>query len=334
MISQFPAVYELLDSGSGSVSNDWESGETREVTRRFLVGRCDGFNGAVTAISAYAPRYMSAGYGPFWMRRNLDVKPVGNLYYEVSATYSTVLPTVDNPSAGAGGGDGGDGGGDGGDGGGGGAGGGSTNKPLPGGIAWDTTGGTAHITQAYSTSSYGTNPPDIYDAINISGDSVNGIDVVRPSLRYSETWIVPSALATNGAFVSGVYQLTGTVNLTKFRIFEPGEALFMGARCQWQGGEPFVPITFDFECRPNDDDHYVNGITGVSKEGWQHLWIMYETQADTDTLVKMPKYAFVQTVYEKKDWSPLLIPGISPAQPKTPRPPREVQAEVASFLGS
>jgi hypothetical protein len=309
-------VYELTDSGTGSVSYDFESGENREVTRRFLIGQCDGFNGAVDQIQSYAPRYIAGGYGPFWTRRKLDVKPVGNRYYEVAATYSTLLPTFD-----------------GGDGGGGGGGGGG-QQPLAGGIAWDTTGHTTHITQAYNTVATPATGPEIFDAINISGDSVQGIDVVRPSLRYSETWVLPAALAVSGPFVTAVYQLTGTVNDQKFRFFEAGEVLFMGARAQWQGGEPFVAVTFDFECRPNKADEYINGITGVSRDGWQYLWIMYESKEETDRLVQMPKYCYVQDVYEKKNWAPLLIAGIAPAKPKTPRNAAQVRQEVAAFMAN
>jgi hypothetical protein len=307
-------VYEVTDSGSGSVSYDFESGENRELTRRFIIGQCNGFNDAVDDIAPYAPRYITGGYGPFWTRRKLDVKPVGNRYYEVAATYSTLLPTFERSEGGGGGGG---------------------SDPLPGGIAWDTTGHTTHITQAYHTDTYPAGAgPNIFDAINLSGDSVQGIDVVRPSLRYSETWVIPADMAVSGSFVSAVYKLTGTVNQTTFRFFDPGEALFMGARAQWQGGEPFVAVTFDFECRPNNPVEYVNGITGVSRDGWQYLWIIYESKEDTDRLVQMPKYCYVQDVYEKKDWTPLRIPGITPATPKTPRNAAQVRQEVAAFLAN
>lgn len=292
-------VYELKDSGTGTVSYDFEAGEVRECTRRFLIGQCQGgFNEAVLQIEPYAPRYVSGGYGPFWTRRKLDVRPAGNLYYEISATYSTLLPVFD-VSQGSGGGGGG-------------------NQPLAGGIAWDTTGGSAHITQAYSTTSHPAGAPDVNDAINISGDSVQGVTVTKPSLRYSETWIVPAALAISGPFVNAVYTLTGTVNQSVFRIFQPGEALFMGARAQWQGGEPFVAVTFDFECRANNPAEYVRGTGGTfMREGWQHLWVMYDDKIEQDRLVKLPKYAFIQDVYQKKDWAGLLISGISPAGAKT-----------------
>ena len=141
---------------------------------------------------------------------------------------------------------------------------------------------------------------------------------------------MPAALALSGAFVSAVYTLTGTVNQQAFRYFEPGEALFVGARAQWQGGEPFVAVTFEFECRPNKEE-YVNGITGIQKKGWQYLWIWYEAKEDTDRLVRMPKFAFLQDVYEEKSWSPLLIPGIAPAKPKAPRAAQQVRQEAAAF---
>lgn len=302
------AVYELADSGIGNVSYDFETGENRECTRRFLIGQCDGFNQAVELIEPYAPQYVLAGYGPFWTRRKLDVKPVGNRYYEVSATWSTLLPRWEASDEGGGGGGG--------------------EEPLAGGIAWDTTGHTTHITQAYSTSSYPDGgAPDVSDAINVSGDSVQGLDVVRPSLRYSETWIVPAAMAVSGPFISAVYTLTGTVNNAPFRFCDAGEVLFMGARAQWQGGDPFVAVTFDFECRPNRLGEYVKGIAPFPIKGWQYLWVMYEDDVSVGRMVKMPVAAYVQDVYEEKDWTPLLIPGLQPAKPKRarrPTPPKPV----------
>jgi hypothetical protein len=301
------AVYELADSGTGSVSYDFEAGENRECTRRFLIGQCDGFNQAVELIEPYAPQYILAGYGPFWTRRKLDIKPVGNRYYDVSATWSTLLPRFEASDDGGGGGGG--------------------EEPLAGGIAWDTTGHTTHITQAFGTTAYPAGGPDIYDAINMSGDSVNGLDVVRPSLRYSETWIVPAAMAVGGQFISSVYSLTGTVNNAPFRFFDAGEVLFMGARAQWQGGDPFVAVTFDFECRPNRTAEYVKGIAQFPIKGWQYMWVMYEPKNESDRLVQMPIYAYVQDVYQEKDWTPLMIPGLQPAKPKrarSPKPPKPV----------
>jgi hypothetical protein len=286
--------YELQDSMSGSVTNEMESGETLEVKRRYLIGRCFGFNDCVTQISLYAPPYvLSDGAGIFWVRKRLDVAGVGNRYFDCTATYQTLVPKFDNNDSGGGGG----------------GGGGGIEKPQPGGIAWDTTGHTERIYQALEETKYPEDPetPTMEGAINVSGNAVEGIDVVRPSMRYSETWILPASIALSDAFVGAVHKLTGTVNNAKFRVFEPGESLFMGGRCQWQGDQPYAPVTFEFECRPNqmapNAEWYTPGIGyTIPKEGWEYIWIKYEDAVSGSTLIRRPKYVYKNKVFEKKNW--------------------------------
>lgn len=278
-------VYEMLDSMSGSVSNDLEQGETREVRRSYVIGQCEGFNDVVTQIEPYAPQYVeSDGAGIYWRRSRLEVNGIGNKYFQVTATYATLVPK------------------------GGGGGGPPGTDSVPGSLAWDTTGQTEHITQSLSTERFPAGAaPDFEGAINVSGNTVNGIDVVRPGLRYSETWLFPASVATSPAFLGAVYQRTGSVNLAKFRLFEPGEALFMGARASWQGDLPYVAVTFEFEARWNGDWYSQGFGEIIPKEGWQYIWLLYETAANNDRLIQRPIYAYKETIYEKKDWSGLLI---------------------------
>lgn len=288
-------VYETLDSMSGSVSNDFEEGETREVRRSYVIGQCEGFNDVVARIRAYAPEYVdSDGAGIYWRRTRLDVAGIGNKYFAVTATYATLILKNSTP--------------------------GGQNDIVPGSIAWDTTGHTEHITQAISTSRFPATAPDFEGAINVSGNTVNGLDVVRPCLRYSETWIVAASLAISPEFIGAIYSRTGTVNKNQFRAFEPGEALFMGARAAWQGDLPYVAVTFDFEARPNGE-WYTQGFGQViPREGWQYIWCLYETAPNADRLVQRPIAAYRETVYEKEDWDGLKIGSRTIAAPRTPFP--------------
>jgi hypothetical protein len=280
-------VYEMLDSMSGSVSNDLEQGETREVRRSYVIGQCEGFNDAVTQIEQYAPQYVeSDGAGIYWRRTRLEVNGIGNKYFQVTATYATLVPKGD------------------------GGGGPPGTDSVPGSLAWDTTGHTEHITQSLSTLRFpAAKAPDFEGAINVSGNTVNGLDVVRPCLRYSETWIFPASVAISPAFLGAVYQRTGSVNRAQFRAFQPGEALFMGARASWQGDLPYVAVTFEFEARPNGDWYSQGFGQTIPKEGWQYIWLLYETGVNNDRLIQRPIYAYKETVYEKQDWSGLLIGG-------------------------
>jgi hypothetical protein len=313
--------YELQDSLSGSVTNEMESGEAREVKRRYFIGRCLGFNDVVSQISPYAPPYVvSDGAGIFWVRKRLDVTGVGNRYFDVTATYNTLVPKSESGDGNQGGGGGGD-------------------APQPGSISWDTTGHTERIYQAREQTKYPdhASTPDMEGAINVSGNSVEGIDVVRPSMRYSETWMLPASVALADSFVGAVHKLTGTVNDAKFRVFEAGEALFMGARCQWQGDQPYAPVTFDFECRPNGK-YYAKGVEEFDKLGWEYVWVRYEEVVSGSTLVRRPKYAYKCELFEKKDWfdEGLVIadPELKVAKTRTPVRFRVTRDQAArEFLG-
>lgn len=286
-------VYELVDSMSGSVSNESEGGEVREVKRRYVIGRCDsGFNQVVAEMEKYAPSYVNGdGAGLYWVRKRLDVNGIGNAYFDCTAHYQTLQPKASEDPEG----------------------GGEDSNFTPGSVAWDTTGHTEHIYQALEEEvRFPENATDFENAINVSGDSVQGLDVVRPNLRYSETWIIPSQVAISCEFIGAVYQLTGTTNLNAFRCFQPGEALFMGGRAQWQGDQPYVSVTFDWECRPNGSINmpYIKGYgdligEALNKKGWEYIWIRYQPESDNGELIRKPLAVYKNKVYEEKSWAAL-----------------------------
>lgn len=279
-------VYEMIDSMSGSIRADLQTGEQREVRRRYVVGQTQGFNDTVQIMENYAPRYVEDGSGFFWIRQSLDVTGIGNSYFDCTATYLTLLITASErpPEPG------------------------QDSAPLPGSLAWDTTGNTERIYQALTETKYG-NGPDFEEAINVSGMQVEGIDKVAPGMRYSETWVFNSLFAFNCEYLGNVFRLTGTTNSSPFRCFDPGEALFLGARCQWQGDQPFCSITFDFDCRPNVDKFYVKSLPEFEKKGWEYVWILYQDETNNDALIRRPVAAYLNKIYEDEDWTPLRIGG-------------------------
>jgi hypothetical protein len=49
-------------------------------------------------------------------------------------------------------------------------------------------------------------------------------------------------------------------------------------------------------------------ITGVSKKGWEHLWVYtvqkkVETPFATPVYAQVPKYVYVEKVYETNPWT-------------------------------
>jgi hypothetical protein len=296
-------VYEMIDSMSGSVSNEFQTGEQRTVRRRYVIGQTEGFNDTVQQIEDYVPQYVSDGGGFFWVRRTLDVAGIGNKYFDCTATYETLLPKDQaNPGG---------------------------QDPTPGALAWDTSGNTERIYQALSEERFPNDAADFEEAINVNGMRVEGLDKVVAGMRYSETWIFSAKVAFDCDYVGNVFRLTGTTNKSKFRCFDPEEALFLGARCQWQGDQPFCSITFDFDCRPNDPAFYVKAVPPFPKKGWEYVWIRYQDDVNSDTLIRKPVAAYKNKIYKDEEWNALRInnevgqPAPDPAVPVPPRQARQ-----------
>lgn len=305
--------YEAPDSMSGSVTNESESGEVQAVTRHYVAGRIPTFDAVTEWITQnYAPQYVPAG-NKYWVRRRLNIKGIGNQYWDIAADYETLMPKSE---------------------------GGDNNEEngVPGSIAWDTTGRTERIYQALSEQVFPPGEPSFDNAINVSGSSVEGIDVPKPNMRYSETWIFPAAVAMANNYVGAVFQATGTCNANPFRFFQPGECLFMGGRCQWQGDQPYATITFDWEGRPNNPQYYVSPGFGQTfpKEGWEYVWCRYREEVSDGTLVRRPRAAYKNRLFEKTSWSGLLIAGVqAPGRPVAAvQPQAAVNAAVNAFFGA
>lgn len=200
-------------------------------------------------------------------------------------------------------------------------------EPLRRLRSFDTSGGTAHITQAIKGA--GTNngerrwgsggengAPYAEHAIGVDGNSVNGVDIVIPQLTWTETYDVPSQYVTS-AYIKNVASLTGTVNSAAFRTFAAGEVLFVGASGsqEWdaeKGNGPWT-LAFKFIASPNAGAGQtvpaleVGSITGIEKRGHDYLWVRYEDSVTDDTLIKKPKHVYVNKVYRDGNFSLLGI---------------------------
>lgn len=310
----FPEQIETLGSGSGSLTTNQDGLVGREVELRFALrvppestGEFDGgYNSAESKARAKAPMYY-AGH----RRTRLDVRSLGNRWYEVTAGYANAAVDYtddtlqDNAHAVES----------------------DAFSALPGAMSFDTTGGTEKVTQAWTDSAdpdayvggYADNignedsAPKTHGAINVSGDTVQGVDITVPAFQFTETWGIPSRVlltksdAGEAEYIRTLYDMTGKVNSKKWRVFEPGEVLFLGARGELSRSQSMVQITYSFSARVNREDFFVGDIKVSTKAGWDYMWIEYETAADTERLFKRPKYVYVDRVYERRDFAVLGI---------------------------
>lgn len=186
-----------------------------------------------------------------------------------------------------------------------------SNDPEPN-FAFDTGGGSKHINQSLATVSVTpSGAPDYGGAIGVDGDgNVNGIDITMPVMNFSETHYFRASKVST-AYKKRLAELTGTVNDGKFKGYDPGEVLFLGASGSRQGkhSDDDWEITFRFAVSPNRKNLKVGDLIVKEKLGWDYLWVRYadDISKDRKSLVKKPEAAYVERVYQAADFGGLGI---------------------------
>jgi len=183
-------------------------------------------------------------------------------------------------------------------------------------FAFDTAGGTQHITHSRGTVGIfpapglpGT-PPDFQGAIGVTDNGVEGVDITVPVYQFSETHYLDNSVVTQ-AYKNTLFNLTGKVNNASFKGLAAGECLFLGAsgsRRGTSGGDDWE-ITFRFAGSPNVTGLAIGPIPGIDKKGWEYLWVRYAETEDENAsaLVQRPIAAYVEQVYESGNFSALGI---------------------------
>jgi hypothetical protein len=155
-------------------------------------------------------------------------------------------------------------------------------------FAFDTGGGTQHITQSLANVARyappGQTAPNFKGAIGVTADSVEGVDITVPVYQFSETHYI------DDAYVTPAYKGT---------LFASG---------QKRGGGDWE-INYRFAASPNVTGLAVGDIAGISKKGFEYLWVRYADAEDSAarTLVKRPIAAYVEQVYPYGDLNALGI---------------------------
>lgn len=181
--------------------------------------------------------------------------------------------------------------------------------------SFDLSDGTQHITQSlatvYSARADGVadEPPDLKGAIGVNGDSVEGVDIFGGAFSFSETHYFNDEDITNEYKIQ-LARMQPSVNSQPFRGFQPGEVLFRGATGSKRAALEWE-ITFRFSVSLNVDDFVVQGFseTPISKQGWDYLWIKYHDQVGSNSLIKRPKFLYIERVYDRYDFELLGIGG-------------------------
>lgn len=173
------------------------------------------------------------------------------------------------------------------------------------GLTWTLSGSPAALGTAggFWTSVGGA--PDSKQAIGITDAGVTGCDKYTPSFTWQRT--VPFGIVTLD-YLRTLESLVGTKNDATFYGRAAGEQLFLGASGQCGQGKRW-DVTFKFASESNRTNIDVGGgIVIPAKRGWDYLWVRYGRgpevrAAGARSLLSVPKFAYVEEIYEDGDFS-------------------------------
>lgn len=172
-------------------------------------------------------------------------------------------------------------------------------------LAFDTTGGTIHISASKET--IGKYPsstaPDYKQLIGVNADQVEGADIVIPALKISAHFKHPAAIITISR-IKYLSSVTGMVNSATFLTFAAGEVLFLGATGS-EGTDTETEVSYQFAMSANATGLTIGDVASVVKKGHELAWIKYKDNTSTaDGVVqpvKQPEFVYVERVYDTID---------------------------------
>jgi hypothetical protein len=196
-----------------------------------------------------------------------------------------------------------------------------------GASSFDIGGGTQNVTQSIVTVGAhqpgGGLPANFEGAIGVTHEQVEGASLIIPSYTFNETVVFPH-FSISDRYRGTLVELVGTMNDRTFFGLESGECLFLGASGQRRGMGDW-DITFKFAGSPNRSNIKIGTMDGISKLGWDYLWVRYadrvSTTSEVTSVVKKPIAVYVERVYRFGNFHRLGI-GITSGRVVRPTPVR------------
>lgn len=201
---------------------------------------------------------------------------------------------------------------------GGGGGGGGDEQEVSSSTHFDLSGESTHINRSLKTiARYPKGAPDYRQAINVTDESVDGVDVETGILTWTEPVEIPAAKVTRG-WAKKLGQMYYGINDKPFRGYQRGEVQFRGGTGERIGAK--WKFNFRFASRFNEVNTPIGlfaagvgpvvgaGVTiehEVSKNGWDYLWFQYEPTVDKTRLVVAPTACYVEQIFHYRDFDHL-----------------------------
>ena len=188
------------------------------------------------------------------------------------------------------------------------------DPPATGSVNFDFSysASSEHINYSISTKSIssvsGITALDFKNAINVVSDSghlrVEGIDA--PNSPVTHTWTYyPADGAVTSTYQEKVLGMMGHVNNAAFNGAAAGEVRFVGCSGGARNSEDWQ-IRFEFSYIKNQTSMAIGEITGISKEGHDIVWVLFDEKLDSnDFLVKVPAVAYVEQIFPRSNLASL-----------------------------
>lgn len=180
-------------------------------------------------------------------------------------------------------------------------------------VTLSTRGGTQRILRSLETIDAQpgvgfTTVPDHAGAINVVGDTIEGVEVGVAGSVFTYKTVLPAAFVT-ASYRELFEALYDHVNSTPFAGYPAGEIKFEGGVLSQRKGEDW-DAEFTFGRSKNRTGITLNGNLAdpIDKDGWDLLWVLYEDEEDATakTLVKKVRAAYVERVHPRADLNDLL----------------------------
>jgi hypothetical protein len=146
-----------------------------------------------------------------------------------------------------------------------------------------------------------------YEGIGWNGEKYEGVEIAKANPTESYTITISKSKVTTD-YKKKLVELAFTVNNEKFKGWEAGECLFIGANIS-QSGDNDCTIVFNFAISLNKTENFtILGIEIDKKDGWDYAWGLPSKGDHKDkTIILTGKAAYVDRVYERKDFKELGI---------------------------
>jgi hypothetical protein len=174
-------------------------------------------------------------------------------------------------------------------------------------ISFSIGGQTEQIQEAFAQTKYGPSAADLGNSINVQDDgSVSGIDIVVPKMTLTRVHYLPDSVV-HPAYQLDLRRAVGKTNSDSFLGYESGELLLLSVVGAKRGEEDWV-VTFDFSVGKNNTGLTVAGISDISKQAHDYLWVQYEQEEETTAKRMKPigVGVYVAKVYESANFGAIL----------------------------